>query len=296
MKQAITFSLVVLVAGTALYYSQLRKATPPSSNAVVNAVADAERDLSRMPNRLMRISDEDEIRIGSELAARYTTDHTTLSPKGKATQTYVVRVGMRLSAHAHRKLPYAFHLIPDPNLVNAFALPGGHVFIGQGLLDLMNSEDELASVLGHEIEHIDHYHCAERVQAEARLRKLHLEVISELVQLPLAVWQVGYNKDEELEADREGTMLAVQANYSPYGALHMFETFARLHDEYVIHAKTPQQELSQLAIQSISGYFRSHPLPSERIAQMNSIIELHHLQDRKQLRPFRIEYEQTNGT
>jgi predicted Zn-dependent protease len=295
MKQAIAFLIVAVVGGAALYYSQLRKSTAVSSNAVVNVVADAQRDIARIPNRLTRISDEEEIRIGNELASRYTTDFATLTPEGQATQAYVSRVGVQLAAHAHRKLPYVFHLVPDTNLVNAFALPGGHVFIGQGLLDLMTSEDELASVLGHELEHVDHYHCAERVQVEAKLRKLRLGEISELVQLPLAIWQVGYNKDEELEADREGTMLAVQASYSPYGALKIFEKFARLHNEYVVHASTPQQELSQLAIQSISGYFRSHPLPSERIAQINALIAQNHWQSRKQLKPFRIEYEVKSG-
>src|SRR5207244_13551377 len=49
----------------------------------------------------------------------------------------------------------SFHYIPDPNLINAFALPGGHVFIGRGMLDLMTTEDQLATVLGHEVEHID---------------------------------------------------------------------------------------------------------------------------------------------
>jgi predicted Zn-dependent protease len=296
MKQAIAFLLVVVVGGAALYYSQLRKPTPTSSNAVVNVVADAQRDITRVPNRLMRISDEEEIRIGNELANRHITDFATLSPEGQATQIYVSQVGIKLVVHAHRKLPYEFHLVPDPNLVNAFALPGGHVFIGQGMLDLMTSEDELASVLGHELEHIDHYHCAERVQVEAKLRKLRLGVVSELVQLPIEIWQAGYSKDEELEADREGTMLAVQANYSPYGALKMFEKFARLESEYVVHASTPQQELSQLAIESISGYFRSHPLTSERIAQINALIAEHHWQDRKELKPFRIEYEVKSGT
>src|SRR5579864_6101850 len=65
--------------------------------------------------------------------------------------------------------------------------PEAPVYVGEGLVDLMTSEDELASVLGHEIEHIDHYHCAERVQVEARLRNLRLGVIGALVQIPLSV-------------------------------------------------------------------------------------------------------------
>jgi predicted Zn-dependent protease len=62
--------------------------------------------------------------------------------------------------------------------MNAFSLPGGHVFVGEGLLDFMNSEDQLAFILGHGLEHIDHYHCAERVQIEAHFRKLRLGIMA----------------------------------------------------------------------------------------------------------------------
>lgn len=61
-------------------------------------------------------------------------------------------VGDRVAARAHRKLPYRFHLVANLDLINAFALPGGHVFVGLGLLHQMTGEDELACVLGHEIE------------------------------------------------------------------------------------------------------------------------------------------------
>lgn len=108
-------------------------------------------------------------------------------------------------------------------------------------------------------------------------------------------WEAGYNKDEELEADREGMRLAVLAGYSPYGAVTLFERFAKLHEEYVIHASSPEEELSQLAIQSLQGYFRSHPLSSERLAQANAVIAQEGWQDRKVQKPFRIEYEVHNG-
>jgi predicted Zn-dependent protease len=133
----------------------------------------------------------------------------------------------------------------------------------------MDSEDELAAVIGHEIEHIDHYHCADRVQQEQALRKIPL---GGLVALPIDVFEAGYSKDQELEADREGTRLAVQAGYSASGAVRMFETFERLHKEYPAKAKTPQEEVSQVALQTLEGYFRSHPLPSERIAQVQNMI------------------------
>jgi predicted Zn-dependent protease len=124
---------------------------------------------------------------------------------------------------------------------------------------------------------------------------LKLGVIGVLVQIPLSVWEAGYNKAEELEADREGMRVAVLGGYSPYGAVTLFEKFAKLHKEYIIHAQSPEEELSQLAIQSLEGYFRSHPQPSERLTQANAVIAHEGWQDRKVQKPFRVEYETHNG-
>jgi predicted Zn-dependent protease len=299
MKRTVVFVIFFLILSFALaglYWSQRRpKSTPVSANAILNMAADAQRDLSRIPMHFMRLSDEQEIAIGSELATQYATQTRKLTPEEEGLEKYVIRVGNTVALHAHRRLPYTFTVLPDHNMINAFSLPGGPVYIGEGMLDLMISEDELANVLAHEIEHIDHYHCVERVQLEARLKNLNLDVLGALLQIPIELWQAGYNKDEEFEADREGMHLAVQSGYSPYGAVDTFERFAKLHDEYVIHAQSPDQELTELAIQSLTGYFRSHPLPSERLAQANRLIAEQHWEDRKAQKPFRVEYEVHNG-
>ena len=203
MKRLATFVAVLLVGVSAIYLSERRRdATPVSANAVVEVAADAQRDLTHLPMRLTRLSAQEEVAIGNELAQQYSIDNQKLSAEELALDAYVGRVGNILAVHGHRRLPYSFHLLPSHSVINAFSLPGGPVYVGEGLLDQMTSEDELASVMAHEIEHIDHYHCAERVQVEAKLRKLKLGVIGALVQIPLSVWEAGYNKDEELEADR----------------------------------------------------------------------------------------------
>ncbi len=299
MKRAAVFVIFFAILGVSLaglYWSQRRpKSTPVSANAVVDMVADAQRDLTRVPMHFTRLPDEQEIAIGRQLAANYSGQVTKLTPEEEALQKYVRRVGGTVAAHAHRHLDYNFHLIPDHNMINAFSLPGGPVYIGEGMLDLMETEDELASILGHEVEHIDHYHCIERVQIEAKLKNLNLEIVGQLLQIPLEFWQVGYHKDEEFEADREGVRLAVESGYSPYGAVSIFTRLAKLCDEYVIHAQSPEEELSELAIQSLTGYFRSHPLPSERLDQINRLIADEHWEDRKSQKPFHVEYEVHNG-
>jgi len=162
------------------------------------------------------------------------------------------------------------------------------------MLDLMMSEDELANVLATRSSTSTTITASSACRWSETERSQPRHLGSALAD-PLDFWEAGYHKDEEFEADREGMYLAVQSGYSPYGAVDTFERFAKLCDEYVIHAQSPDQELSELAIQSLRGYFRSHPLPSERLAQANRIIAEQHWEDRKTQKPFRIEYEVHNG-
>lgn len=271
MRHRLILAGLLFVGAAAIFVSERRKVdVPPGPGAVLYLIADTEQELTRMPARFTRMSDADEIAIGNQIARSYDQSNRYVSdPNQNEIQNYVSSVGARIAARAHRRLPYRFHYLRDPWMINAFALPGGHVYIGEGLLAIMDSEDELAAVLGHEIEHIDHYHCAERVQQQQALHQIPL---GDLLSLPIEVFEAGYSKDQELEADREGTRLSVQAGYSPNGAIRMFEQFERLYQEYHVKSKTPQGEITQTALDTLDGYFRSHPLPSERIAQIQQII------------------------
>jgi len=125
--------------------------------------------------------------------------------------------------------------------------------------------------------------------------KLDLAVVGDLLQIPMDFWQAGYQKDQEFEADREGMYLAVKAGYSPYGTVGIFMRFSKLYGEQTVQASDPADELSQLARESLAGYFRSHPLSSERLAQANRIISQEHWENRKEQRNFRVEYQVHNG-
>ncbi len=274
MKRWLSFGIVVTLLVAALVLAQWRKPhAEVSPDAVLHFVGDTEQELSRLPLSATRLSDADEIRVGNELAGRYKymeglQDDTE---ENRQFRRYVEKVGTSVATRAHRKLPYQFHLIPEPHMINAFAIPGGHVYVGKGLLDLMDSEDELASVLGHEIVHIDRRHAVERLQIEAKLR--HLGLFRLLVQLPVEIFEAGYSKEQELEADREGTRLAVNSGYSPTGAIRMFEAFdRRFREAREEQAKSPQEETSRLVLATLNDYFRSHPSSRERIAQIQNLI------------------------
>ena len=286
MKRIVALAAVLLIAAAGIYLAQRRaRHDAVSADAVMDTAADWQRDVTRVPMNLTRLSDEQETRIGDKLAEQYLVAMPPATQESQETQKYVSAVGGRVASHAKRRLDYRFHLIADSNFINAFALPGGHVFIGQGLIDEMKSEDELAYVLGHEIEHIDHYHAVERVQIEARLHKLDLDVVASIAEIPMSLWQAGYSKDEEFEADREGIRIAVAAGYSPRGAINLLTTFEKLDRQFVIHSETPEGELSQVAIEGLEGYFRSHPEPSERLAQAQQVIAEDRLDTDKPLTP-----------
>ncbi len=273
MKRWLLLGIVVALLVAALALSQFRKPhAEVSPDAVLHFIGDTEQELSRLPMSATRLSDADEIRTGNELAARfkYMERLQNDTDENRQFRRYIEKVGTHVATHAQRKLPYKFHLIPDAYMINAFAIPGGHVYVGKGLLDLMDSEDELASVLGHEVEHIDRRHAVERLQIEARLR--HLGLFRLLVELPVEIFEAGYSKEQELEADREGTRIAVNSGYSPTGAVRMFQAFdRRFREAQEQQAKSPQEETSRLVLSTLTDYFRTHPSSQERIAQIEDL-------------------------
>jgi predicted Zn-dependent protease len=290
MTKWISFTIVLALLAAALVTSEKQRvSTPVGPDAVLSLIADSEHELTRMPVSFARMPDADEIQLGDRLAREYLDENqfSRTTPHSQAVQVYLNKVGARVSVGAARKLPYQFHYLDDPDFMNAFAIPGGHVFIGAGLMSRMDSEDELANVLGHEVEHIDHYHCAERVQLQAALEKVPL---GELAAIPVEIFEAGYNKTQELEADREGTRLAVKAHYSPLGALRMFQTFDLLMGSKQTRAQSPEDELSSVATQTLEGYFRSHPEPSERIAQIKQLISDEHWESLTTEEPYGVEY------
>lgn len=287
MKKRIPLLVVLAIALVALGVSEWRKEKAEvSPRSLLNFIADTQREMARLPMRVTRLSDAEEIAFGNRLAAYYANRWEPSGQQSEWIEQYLTQVGERVAIRARRKLPYRFHYIADPDFVNAFALPGGHIFVGGGMLALMKTEDDLAAVLGHEVIHVDRYHCAERVQVEARTRNLPL---GELAALPIELFQAGYSKTQEFEADHEGLHLAARAAYSPLAAVRMQKVFDELWDRQERRsARNPQEELSRVARDMLRGYFRSHPLPKERIARLESLISQNGWTERTQTKPLGI--------
>jgi len=106
-----------------------------------------------------------------------------------------------------------FHFVfdPNPDFKSAFALPGGYTIVGGGLLAIVQTEDELANALAHEIEHVELGQVSGRVSGLTKQK--------EIKNLELSEFLPGYTKEEELACDLNGQQLAAKAGYSPAGML-----------------------------------------------------------------------------
>jgi beta-barrel assembly-enhancing protease len=273
----------ILIAGcTALYFLQRAKSEAPISPApVLYLVADTEREASRIPLVLTRISDDEENQIGAQIAKEYglTDPHRFDNDKSgdaENIERYLNTVGDLLTPQVQRpKIQYHFYLDDNPYLVNAFALPGGSIVVGRGLLNLLESEDELAAVLGHEITHVDNRHAIERLQYELAAKKYGLGAFYQLGRPAVEIFQAGYSKEQELEADRVGLDIAVSRGYSPEGGIALMKRLEKLEAEQSDpnrRADSPIEEIAQVSIESLGQYFQSHPAASERLAAMQSEI------------------------
>lgn len=273
MKRWIGAAVIIAAGIAAIVRAETQRVgTHASGDALLQMSGDAQQALSRIPLSMTRISDEDEVRLGDALAKEYSAEFQsrgTWDSVALQSESLVNEVGARVASHAQRHLPYKCHYIPDPGFLNAFALPGGHIFIGRGLIQKMQSEDALAAVLGHEIEHADLRHSVDRAQTEANLR--HLGVLGDVLSLPVEVFAAGYSKTQESEADRHGTQLAVDEAYSPQGVLQLLGVLQSEERSQDPRSETPPDEVVRVTVETMNDYFRTHPPAAERIAQIESL-------------------------
>ena len=151
-------------------------------------------------------------------------------------QAYVAGIGKRMAAKSERPaLPWEFHVVNDAS-VNAFALPGGFIYVTRGLLAHMNSEAELATVLGHEVGHVTARHSVQQI-SKARLATLGLGVgsilssdvaqFAGLASQGLGVLFLKYGRDAENQSDQLGFKYALGLNYDVREMANVFQTLSR---------------------------------------------------------------------
>lgn len=220
---------------------------------------------------LVLMSEQQELALGQqahqEILKRY-----RVYPDAKL-QRYVADVGQRVAANAHRKnLSYHFTLL-DSTEINAFALPGGYMYITRGLLAYLNSEAELAAVLGHELGHVTARHSV-RQQSTAQAASLGTGLLSiffpqlgyaglnQTINLLGTALLRGYGREMELEADGLGAEYLARAGYDPNA---MLAVIAALKNQEVFDRELAVAEGRQP--RAYHGLFATHPSNDQRLAE-----------------------------
>ena len=214
------------------------------------------------------MSTEEEIALGAEAMPELVKEYGG-EVQDATLRDYVTKVGRELSRHTEgdaSSLPWEFTLL-DSDVINAFALPGGKVFMSRGLMEKMDNEAQLAGVLGHEIGHVTAQHVDERisqayaVQFGASLAGAFTRGSNygQLVNLVVGVGGQGYllkfSRDQESEADYLGMRYMARAGYDPKGQLQVMKILAAEERQ-----GTPPEFLS------------THPYPETRIERINELL------------------------
>jgi predicted Zn-dependent protease len=243
-------------------------------DSAVEIWADVARDADFIGLRVTRVTAEREMEIGREIEQdvlrwfRVDAD--------QALQDYVEQVGQALAPHAVRGgIEYRFHVI-DADYVNAFAIPGGGVFITSGMLEFLETEAELAAILGHEISHIDLRHSIERLQYELFARRI-VGNLAGIIRMAHELVGVGYSEQQELEADRRGALISANAGYDILGAV---DVLARLATMGIEEYGSREAERPTLVTGEVLGalwdalgdYFASHPATPQRGRELAGLV------------------------
>lgn len=211
---------------------------------------------------LEQIDEPKEIEIGRQLAA-VLLGAKPLHPD-MALQQYVNRLGRWIGLQSARPdLPWTFAVLDDPGF-NAFAAPGGYVFLTKGLINHVADEAELAGILAHEITHVvgKHHLKAIRKTAQAGLLTRALAsqlnnnlaggVSAQLLSLGRDLYAKGLDQEDELDADRNGVALATRAGFDPYGLVAALQQ---------LRSATPDNPLFALSLST-------HPATQVRLDQL----------------------------
>ncbi|TGL60992.1 M48 family metallopeptidase [Leptospira sarikeiensis] len=250
-RRPIYFILLILFGGVISFLAIKSKANvelPATLSPAFQLLGKPVKTLDRSLTKLMPISDLDEKKLGDSIALRYESYADEKDPD----LIYLRSLISNLTIGKEKRFEYRIFIM-DSSVPNAYAMPGGVLFVTKGLLNMVTSEAELVAVLGHEIGHVELSHCMDMVRGELLARKIGASTLGELADLTAAILlRPAFGKNQEDESDQYGYDLLLRENYDPFA---MGRTFLKLQEESggKENAASPIQE-----------YFMTHPYLSHR--------------------------------
>ena len=212
------------------------------------------------------ISDEEELQLGQETAAEISAQLELIDDP--VIHRYINELGQSIARPVDtRDLDWRFHVV-DSRAINAFAVPGGFIYINRGLIERAESLDELAGVLGHEIAHVTLRHSVEQME-KAQKTNVGVAVVCTLTSVcesglarvaigaGSSAWFARHSRGDELEADAEGVRYVAAAGIDPEGVPRFFSR--------LLEQRERQPDI-------VAGWFGTHPLEEDRIANARKLI------------------------
>jgi len=243
------------------------KSLPVNNSAAESGSSDKKSTEAAAINLLSGLvkteSVEEEVAMGQDMASMILSA-AKLHPDKKI-QSYVNLVGRNIASQSERPdLPWTFGVL-DTMTINAFSAPGGYVLISKGLYDLLQTEDELAAVLGHEIAHVVHKHHFNVIKKQSMVslgadlanQKNDKKIAQMATSMLGNMMARGLDKSSEYEADRDGIVLAARAGYDSSAML-------RVLDSLELHGKRDQTALAHM--------FATHPTPAVREQEIVKVV------------------------
>jgi predicted Zn-dependent protease len=219
------------------------------------------------------LSDEDEIKVGREVAANLAARYGLVEDPVKV--RYVNLVGRAVVSRCDRKTILYYFGILRTSEINALAAPGGYIFVTQGLLSTLKDESELGGVLAHEVTHVVRRHIVKAIrqanlvgagQDLASAAGKDVSQYSQLSDFSLNLLSNGLSRDDELDADRGGTILAAKVGYDPTGLRRSIERLAAKQQTDVL----------------LGRFNKTHPPSPDRLKLIDKTLQQNHLTDKGQ--------------
>jgi len=223
-------------------------------------------------NQRISLTVQEEIALGLQSAPQMESEFGGLDPDQNL-QATVDDIGQKIVQASEAKdteYPFDFHVLADTQTINAFALPGGQVFITRALLNLLDTEGEVAGVLGHEIGHVVGRHSAEQIAKSQLIKGLagaagvglydpqnpQSATAAQMAMVVGSMVNMKYGRDDELQSDRLGVEFLAEAGYDPRAMLHVMEILEKASGG----ARQPE-------------FMSTHPNPGNRIEEIQQEID-----------------------
>jgi predicted Zn-dependent protease len=257
-----TFSFVILLTlgvalCIALYHGRVQPPVAPTFTSAFQVFGETVRVADRLAGRMMPVNDFDEAALGQALKGYYARVESDLD-------LYVNTLLQTVTKLSKKDFSYEAHVLPSSK-PNAMALPGGVIFVTQGLLDELDNEGQLAAVLAHEVGHIELSHCVDKVKYEIAAKKLGIQPMGVIADLTVRLMlSHSFSKTQEHEADVYSWTWLSHSLYDPGAAAGAFNALLRWNIE---HGKTGYDQ------SLLRDYFTSHPPLEVREQEFNNRAE-----------------------